>query len=165
MGRDGLHGRQADGRGIKKRTEKRAQVSVEAVILRSRSPSSKMKKQREVEQMKGQRRARKSAGSHRRRPLNRSVLHPYFTFAQIHSARGGRGKRMEKYESKSTEERATDRGNALGALVLFGARAIQFHLLYSLKNIFCEFLCYFRAFNIGNLDFGFVQLQVCDNSK
>lgn len=35
---------------------------------------------------------------------------------------------MEKDESKSTEERATDRGNALGALVLFGARGILLHL-------------------------------------
>lgn len=94
---------------------------MEAVILRS--PTCQVQAANEEAEVsradEGLEVSEKSAVSHKKRPLTKCPLF-LFRFAQIHSARGRREKRMEKDESKSTGKGATDRGNKVGALVLAG---------------------------------------------
>ena len=64
------------------------------------------------------------------RKKTKSVLRPYFRFAQIHSARGQ--KRMEKDESKSTGKSQPTEGTRLGHWCVLECKVI-FNVLYRLK--------------------------------
>lgn len=99
-----------------KNEKKKAQGLVEAVTLRS--PTCQVQAaNEEAERGRADEELEVSEKSASESPKTKRTKHPSSLFAQIHSARGRREKRMEKDESKSTGKGATDRGNKLGALV------------------------------------------------
>lgn len=73
-----------------------------------------------------------------------NVHRPYFRFAQIHSARGRREKRMEKDESKSTGKSQPTEGTSWGHWCLLECKVS----LWYLNSMYCTG-CRLRIFIVN----------------